>query len=232
MYASCFSRSSGGGRRLVVLNGEHERDVRGRLLEGVAHGGVDFNGHVQIDRIGLGADLGDKDVALETRGRVELAEELRGLVGREHHAVFRHGHADVIEHIVVRDSGALLGGGVAVDLGAQIDLRALSAVFAVGLHADGLREAVTGHTLGKVREQVRLGTLAGVREGKARTVAVRTVIVRDGGDVLLARRPDAQSGGQRDHQHEDDDHGKLLVFHTVALLMVSWLLPGSGCCLH
>ena len=211
------------GRQLVVLDGEHERDVRSRFLERIAHRGVNINGHVQIDRIGLRADLGNEDVALEAIGRIELAEELRGLVGRDHDAVFRHGHADVIEHIVVRDGGAFLGGGVAVDLGAQIDLCALHTVLAVSLHADGLREAVAGHAVGEVREQVRARTVAGVGEGEARAVAVRAVIVRDGGNVRLARRPDAQSGGQRDHQHEGDDHGKFFVFHTVALLMPSGL---------
>ncbi len=214
------------GRHFVVLDGEHERDVRSRFLERVAHGGVDLDGHVQIDRVSLGADLGDEDVVLEALARVELTEELRGLVGREHDAVFRHGHADVIEHIVVRDGGAFLGGGVAVDLRAQIDLCALHTVFAVGLHADSLREAVAGHAVGEVREQVRVRALAGVGEGEVCVGAVRAVIVRDGGDVLLARRPDAQSGGQRDHQHEGDDHGKLFVFHTVALLMVPGL-PGA-----
>lgn len=119
-----------------------------------------------------------------------------------------------------------MAGGVAVDLRTQIDLCALRAVFAVGLHADGLREAVAGHAVGEVREQVRVRALAGVGEGEVCVGAVRAVIVRDGGDVLLARRPDAQSGGQCGHQHEGDDHGKLFVFHTVALLMVSGL-PGS-----
>lgn len=76
-------------RHFVVLDGEHERDVRSRFLERIAHGGVDLDGHVQIDRVSLGADLGNEDVALEALGRVELAEELRGLVGREHNAVFR-----------------------------------------------------------------------------------------------------------------------------------------------
>ena len=212
------------GRHFVVLDGEHERDVRSRFLERVAHGGVDLDGHVQIDRVSLGADLGNEDVALEAIARIELTEELRGLVGREHNAVFRHGHADVIEHIVVRDGGAFLGGGGAVRLGAQIDLRALRAVFAVGLHADGLREAVAGHAVGEIREQVRVR--ARVREGEAGAGAVRAVIIRDGGDVRLASRPDAQPGGQRGHQHEGDDHGKLLVFHTAALLMA---LPESGC---
>ena len=195
-------------RQLVVLCGEDELDVRGRFLEGVAHRGVDLNGHVQLGRVCLREDLGNEDVALESVGRVELVEEARVLIGREHLAVLRHGHVDVAEHIVVLDGGALLGGGVAVDLGAEVDLRALRAVGAVGLDADGLREA-----------------LAGVGKGKARVVAVVAVIVGDGGELFLARRPDAQPRGQRDHQHEGDDHGKLFVFHTAALLMVSRPVP-------
>ena len=135
------------------------------------------------------------------------------------------------EHIVVLDGGALLGGGVAVDLGAEVDLRALRAVGAVGLNADGLREAVAGHAVGEVGKQVRRRALAGVGKGKARVVAVVAVIVGDGGELFLARRPDAQPRGQRHHQHKGDDHGKLFMFHTAALLMVSWSAASdSRCC--
>ena len=217
-------------RQLVVLCGEDELDVRGRFLEGVAHRGVDLNGHVQLDRVCLREDLGNEDVALESVGRVELVKEARVLVGREHLAVLRHGHVDVAEHIVVLDGGALLGGGVAVDLGAEVDLRALRAVGAVGLDADGLREAVAGHAVGEIGKQVRRRALAGVGKGEARVVAVVAVIVGDGGELFLARRPDAQPRGQRDHQHEGDDHGKLFVFHTAALLMVSWSAASDGRC--
>ena len=45
--------------------------------------------------------------------------------------------------------------GACVDLGAEVDLRALRAVGAVGLDADGLREAVAGHAVGEVGKQVR-----------------------------------------------------------------------------
>ena len=166
------------GRVCRGVGREHPYDVRRSLLKVVAHRRIDRDRDSQLQRRFAWADRAEQ----YSGAFADLV--CRGTARKRHSGRVGTGYRDgnVTQHIVIRQAAVRLGGGVAVDLCTQIDLRAGRVVRAGSLNADVLREPVAGHAALKRGEQVVIRAAPGVGKGKMR---FRPVGIRDGGNPFL-----------------------------------------------